>query len=73
MAALDPASVKWITVDASAMAPMLIAGKSDGAPLFATHLYYQNKEARKYGKAIKAIPFADYGFKIYSYCIHTRE
>ncbi len=73
LAGLDPASVKWVTVDASAMAPMLIAGRVDDAPLFATHLYYQNKEAQKYGKTIKAIPFAEAGFKIYSYCIYTRE
>lgn len=68
MNGLDPASVKWITSDPTAMAPMLIAGRVDGAPLFATHYYYQNKQAEKEGKQIKVIPFADYGFKIYSYC-----
>jgi NitT/TauT family transport system substrate-binding protein len=73
MNGLDPNSVKWVTSDAPAMAPMLIAGKVDGAPLFATHLYYQNKQAEKVGKKIKAIPFADYGFKIYSYCLFATE
>jgi NitT/TauT family transport system substrate-binding protein len=65
---LDPNSVKWVTADPNAMAPMLIAGRVDGAPLFATHFYYQNKQAEKEGKKIKVIPFAEYGFKIYSYC-----
>ena len=70
---LDPSTVKWVNADATAMAPMLIAGRVDGAPLFATHHYYQNKQAEKVGKKIKVIPFADYGFKIYSYCWHATE
>jgi NitT/TauT family transport system substrate-binding protein len=65
---LAPDSVKWVNSDATAMAPMLISGRVDGAPLFATHYYYQNKQAEKVGKKIKVIPYADYGFKIYSYC-----
>ena len=73
MSGLDPNSVKWVTSDAAAMAPMLITGKVDGAPLFATHEYYQNKQAEKAGKKIKVIPFADYGFKIYSYCLYATE
>lgn len=71
---LDPASVRWVTVDAAAMAPMLISGRVDGAPLFATHLYYQNKQAERVGRRIRAIPFAEHGFRIYSYCwIATEE
>lgn len=73
LAGIDASKVKWITSDAPAMAPMLIAGKIDGAPLFATHYYYQNKQAEKVGKKIKVIPFADYGFKIYSYCLYAHE
>jgi NitT/TauT family transport system substrate-binding protein len=65
---LDPDSVKWVVADPNAMGPMLLSGRVDGAPLFATHYYYQNKQAEKVGKKIKVIPFADYGFKIYSYC-----
>jgi NitT/TauT family transport system substrate-binding protein len=70
---LDPASVRWITVDSTAMAPMLIAGRVDGAPLFATHLYYQNKQAERVGRRIRAIPFAEHGFRIYSYCWTATE
>ena len=73
MNGLDPASVNWITVDAGALAPMLIAGKVDGATLFAINWYYQNKGAEKQGKTIKVVPFADYGFKIYAYCIVGNE
>ena len=70
---LDPNSVKWVNSDAAAMAPMLISGRVDGAPLFATHEYYQNKQAEKVGKKIKVIPFAEYGFRIYSYCWLSTE
>src|SRR5262245_62068775 len=31
---IDPNSVKWVNADATAMAPMLISGRVDGAPLF---------------------------------------
>ncbi|MCC7276221.1 MAG: ABC transporter substrate-binding protein [Alphaproteobacteria bacterium] len=70
---LDPNSVKWITTDAPAMGPMLIAGKVDGAPMFATHATFQNRQAEKQGKKIKVIPFSDYGFRIYSYCWFATE
>ncbi len=70
---LDPASVNWVTVDAGALAPMLIAGKVDGAPLFALNWYYQNKAAEKQGKSIKVIPYSASGFKIYAYCIVANE
>jgi NitT/TauT family transport system substrate-binding protein len=73
MSGLDPTKVKWVTADAATMAPMLITGRVDGAPLFATHEYYQNKQAEKVGQKIKVIPFADYGFKIYSYCLFARD
>jgi NitT/TauT family transport system substrate-binding protein len=73
MNGLDPSTVKWVTGDAATMAPMLISGRVDGAPLFATHEYYQNKQAEKVGKKIKVIPFAEYGFRIYSYCWFSTE
>lgn len=73
MSGLDPASVRWVTVDSAAMAPMLISRRVDGAPLFATHEYYQNKQAERVGQRIRVIPFADYGFKIYSYCWFATE
>jgi NitT/TauT family transport system substrate-binding protein len=70
---LDPESVKWVNVDPAAMAGMLFAGAVDATPVFATHEYWQNKQAKKLSKTIKVLPFADSGFKIYSYCILTTE
>ncbi|MGE0723877.1 MAG: ABC transporter substrate-binding protein [Alphaproteobacteria bacterium] len=70
---LDPNAVKWVTADAPAMGPMLIAGRVDGAPMFATHASFQNRQAEKQGKKIKVIPFSDYGFRIYSYCWFATE
>ncbi len=55
------------------MGPMLISGKVDGAPMFATHGTFQNRQAEKQGKKIKVIPFVDAGFKIYSYCWFATE
>ena len=69
LSGLDPNSVEWVTVDASALAPMLIAKKVDAAPLFALNWYYQNKAAEKQGQRIKVIPFSESGFKIYAYCL----
>jgi len=70
---LDPKSVKWVTVEPAAMGPMLISGRVDGAPMFATHENFQNSQAEKAGKKIKVIPFSDYGFKIYAYCWFATE
>ncbi|MGE0716848.1 MAG: ABC transporter substrate-binding protein [Alphaproteobacteria bacterium] len=73
LSGLDPNAVKWVTADAPAMGPMLIAGRVDGAPMFATHATFQNRQAEKQGKKIKVIPFSDYGFRIYSYCWFATE
>ena len=73
MSGLDASTVRWVTVDAGALAPMLIAGKVDGAPLFALNWYYQNKAAEKQGKRIRVIPFSEAGFKIYAYCLLANE
>ncbi len=73
MVGLDPASVRWVTADAAAMGPMLITRRVDGAPMFATHEYYQNKQAERVGQRIRVIPYAEYGFRIYSYCWFASE
>ena len=73
MSGLDASTVRWVTTDAGALAPMLIAGKVDGAPLFALNWYYQNKAAEKQGKRIRVIPFSEAGFKIYAYCLLGNE
>ncbi len=73
LSGIDPNSVSWVTVDASALAPMLIAKNIDAAPLFALNWYYQNKAAEKQGQRIKVIPFSESGFKIYAYCLTGNE
>jgi NitT/TauT family transport system substrate-binding protein len=73
LAGIDPNSVKWVTMEPGSLAPTLIAGKIDGATLFALNWYYQNKAAEKQGKKIKIIPFTDAGFSIYAYCLHANE
>ena len=73
MSGLDAKTVNWVTADAPAMGPMLIAGRVDGAPMFATHYSFQNRQAEKQGKKLRSIPFSDYGFRIYSYCWFATE
>ena len=70
---LDPTSVTWVNMEPAAWASLLLNGDIDATPVFATHEYWQNKQAAKVGKKIKVMPFAEYGFQIYSYCILARE
>lgn len=62
----DPDKIEWVTVDGSSMASLLITGKVDAAPFFATNWYYQNKQAQKYGEEIVVLPFSEQGFNIYA-------
>jgi NitT/TauT family transport system substrate-binding protein len=65
--------VKWINVDVNALAPMLINRKVDSSPMFASHAYWVGKAAKEQGQKLVVLPYADAGFKIYSYCIYTTE
>lgn len=69
----DPNGVQWVNADPAAWAGMLLSGAIDATPVFATHEYWQNKQAKKMGKLIKVFPFADSGFKIYTYCVMATE
>lgn len=70
---LNPDDVEWIIADATPMGAMLMTKQVDAAPMFATHEYVQGKQAAKIGEKIKVLPYADYGFEIYSYCIYATE
>jgi NitT/TauT family transport system substrate-binding protein len=70
---VNPDKVTWATVDPTAMAAMLIAGKVDGAVFYETHHYYINKQAQRDGKKIIPLKFSDYGFKIYSWVLYANE
>jgi NitT/TauT family transport system substrate-binding protein len=72
-AGTDPNAIEWITVDASSMAAMLIAGSLDAAPFYSMHHYYQNKQAEQMGEKIKVLPFVEAGFTIYSGSLITTE
>src|SRR5690606_31713758 len=39
----------------------------------ATNFYYQNKQAKKYGKEIIVLPFSEQGFNIYALTIFTTD
>lgn len=69
----DPSKIEWVTVDGSAMGPLLIAGKIDAMPSYSTNFYYQNKQAQKAGKELAFLPFVEAGFAIYSLAFHTSE
>ncbi|MEN5082925.1 ABC transporter substrate-binding protein [Bosea sp. TWI1241] len=69
----DPNKIEWVTVDGSAMGPLLIAGKVDAIPSYSTNFYYQNKQAQKAGKELAYLPFVEAGFAIYSLAFHTTE
>jgi len=65
----DPSKIQWVTVDGAAMASLLVSGRIDAAPFLATNWYYQNKQAKKYGKEIVVLPFSEQGFRIYGLTI----
>lgn len=69
----DPDKIQWVTVDGSSMAPLLINGKVDAAPFLATNYYYQNKQAKRFGKEIVVLPFSDQGFNIYALSVFTTD
>lgn len=69
----DPDKIQWVTVDGSSMAPLLINGKVDAAPFLATNHYYQNKQAKRFGKEIVVLPFSEQGFNIYALSIFTTD
>lgn len=73
LAGFDASAVQWVNADPAAWAGMLLSGAIDATPVFATHEYWQNKQAKKMGKLIKVFPFADSGFKIYTYCVMATE
>lgn len=72
-AGVDVARVRFVTVDPSAMTALLLNGQIAAAPQFSLNLYYQDQQAQRMGRRIRVLPYAEYGFRIYSICIYTRE
>jgi NitT/TauT family transport system substrate-binding protein len=73
MAGLDPDTVSWTVVDATAMPSLLINKRVDGVPYFTSNASFVQPQAKAIGDELVVIPFADYGFDIYSYCIYARD
>lgn len=70
---LDPESVTWVTMEASAMLPTLLAGQIDGMPGFATVFDLRNQQTTEQGTAIRAFPFYEYGLEVYGECQFTTQ
>lgn len=73
LAGLDPESVKWTTVDAPTMASLLVNKRVDAVPYFTSNAAFIRPQVEAIGDKLRVIPFADYGFDIYAYCVFTRD
>ena len=73
MAGLDPDTVSWTVVDATAMPSLLVNKRVDGVPYFTSNASFVEPQVKAIGDELVIIPFADYGFDIYSYCIYARD
>jgi NitT/TauT family transport system substrate-binding protein len=73
MAGLDPESVKWTTVDTTTMPSLLVNKKVDAVPYFTSNAAFVRPQVEAMGDKLRIIPFADYGFDIYAYCVFTRD
>ena len=73
MAGLDPDTVKWTVVDSTTMPAMLVNKRVDGVPYFTSNISFIKPQVEARGDELVVIPFADYGFDIYSYCIYARD
>lgn len=73
MAGLDPDTVKWTVVDSTTMPALLVNKQVDGVPYFTSNASFIRPQVEARGDELVIIPFADYGFDIYSYCIYARD
>jgi NitT/TauT family transport system substrate-binding protein len=70
---LDPASVQWVDMTAPARAASLVLGQVDAVSLFLTETPTFAPKVKEAGKAWKDLPFADFGFDLYSSGLLVRE
>ena len=69
MAGIDPKTVSWVVVDATAMPSMLVNKQVDGVPYWTDNAAFVRPQVEAVGDKLRIIPFADYGFKIYASCM----
>ena len=67
MAGIDPKTVSWVVVDATAMPSMLVNKQVDGVPYWTDNAAFVRPQVEAVGDKLRIIPFADYGFKIPDY------
>jgi NitT/TauT family transport system substrate-binding protein len=65
---LDPNAVTFVTMEASALLPTLLAGKIDAMPGFATNFDLRNAEATAQGKPMLDMPMAASGVVVNGEC-----
>ncbi len=70
---LDPGSVRFINMEASALLPTLLAGQIDAMSGFATVFDLRNAEAVAQGKPMRAFPLADNGVRVNGECQMATE
>lgn len=70
---IDPAKVKWLTVEAAAKAPSLFAKKADVITEFALATPVLSKQAAENKLQLNVMLFADHGLSLYSNAILASE
>lgn len=70
---LDPASVQWVDMTAPARAASLVLGQVDAVSLFLTEVPTFAAKVQETGKKWKDLPYADFGFDLYSSGLLARE
>lgn len=73
LAGFDVKKVNYITMDAAATKPSLMAGKIDGVPTFSLVMPAHIKAAKEIGQEVKFMYYADYGLDIYNNGIITSD
>ncbi|WP_175474781.1 ABC transporter substrate-binding protein [Celeribacter indicus] len=69
---LDPDSVRFVNMEASALLPTLLAGQIDAMTGFATVIDLRNEEAQAQGEELQGMTMAENGLRIYGECQFTR-
>ncbi|MGH7248824.1 MAG: ABC transporter substrate-binding protein, partial [Pseudomonadota bacterium] len=70
---LDDSKVKWVTVDAAGLYPLLFSKRADAVVDYEVGWPTISSRAAQAGIAIGAIKFSDYGFDIYSNAIMVTD
>jgi len=70
---IDPASVSFVNMEASALLPTLLAGQIDAMPGFSTVFDLRNAETTAQGKPLNSMPMAKNGLQVYGECQFVAE